>query len=91
MSPLEQQKMQEELQKGQSEIMQFEQKMQEDIMKKRQSLLEPILEKVNAAINEVAKADGYTMIFNGSPAVGVLLYVDESQDITPKVKAKLGL
>jgi len=91
MSPLEQQTMQEELQKDQQGIMAFEQEMQETIMKKRQSLLEPILEKVNTAINEIAKAQGYTMIFNGSPAVGVLLYVDESSDITPAVKTKLGL
>ncbi len=91
MSPKEQETMQAELQAEQGKIMAFEQEMQETIMKKRQTLLEPILERVNNAINEVAKAQGYTMVFNGSPAVGVLLYVDESSNITPAVKAKLGL
>ncbi len=91
MSPLEQEKVQTELQADQNKIMGFEQEMQQTILKKRQELLQPILDKVNDAITAVAKAQGYTMIFNGSPQAGILLYVDGTADVTTAVKSQLGI
>jgi len=91
MSPVQQQAKQEELQKMQNDIMEFEQKMQQQMLTKRNELLEPILVKINDAIQAVAKEQGFTMLFNGSPGAGILLYAQETQDVTASVKSKLGI
>ena len=72
-------------------IQQFDQDMQKQLSDKREALLAPILDQVKTAIQDIAKANGYTYVFDGSPGVGVLLYADESTNITPLVKTKLGL
>lgn len=70
-------------------IGQFEQSSSEKLSKKKQTLYEPILDKADKAIREVAKENGFTYIFDSS--VGAIIYADESDDILPLVKAKLGL
>ncbi len=87
LAPVEEKQVMEDLQKKEQEILKFEQEMQQKLGTKEQELLSPILEKVNTAIQDVAKADGYQFIFDTSS--GVLLYADEAQDVTAKVKAKL--
>ena len=87
MSPAEEKTVMEELQKKQQEILKFEQEMQQKLGTKEQELLAPILEKVNNAIQAVAKENGFQFIFDTGS--GVLLYADESQDVTDMVKAKL--
>jgi outer membrane protein len=72
-------------------ILQFEQDMQRQLAEKRESLLSPILEEVRNAIQAVAKDQGYTYVFDGSPGVGVLLYADETTNLTAQVKTKLGM
>jgi len=72
-------------------IAEYEQQMQQKIFEKQNQLLQPIIDKVNAAITSVAKEQGYTYIFDRSAGTGVLLYADESSDISSLVKAKLGL
>ena len=57
--------------------------------KKREELYKPILERVNAAMQAVAKENGYLLVFDTS--TNVLLYADEALDVTNLVKAKLGL
>ena len=54
----------------------------------QQELMEPITKKAMEAINEVAKAGGYTVVFE----TGAMVYFDDAQvkDITPEVKTKLG-
>jgi outer membrane protein len=61
------------------------------LAEKRESLLSPILEEVRAAIQTVAKENSYTYIFDGSPGVGVILYADETTNVTKQVKTKLGI
>ena len=56
---------------------------------KRAELLKPILEKVDSAIQAIGKEEGYTMIFDVSS--GAMLFAPDSQDITAKVKARLGI
>jgi len=73
------------------EIAKFEQEMQQKIFDKQNQLLEPILAKVNAAIKAVAEEQGYTYIFDRSAGTGVLLYADESSDISSSVRTKLGM
>ncbi len=79
------------LKEEENKILQYQQDMQTQLAAKREALLAPILEEVRTAIQAVAKDNGYTYIFDGSPGVGVLLYADESTNVTPLVKAKLGL
>ena len=79
------------LEEERNKIVAFDQDMQKQLNEKRESLLTPILEEVRAAIQAVAKENGYTYVFDGSPGVGVLLYADESTNVTPLVKAKLNI
>lgn len=79
------------LEAEQNTLVQYDTDMQQQLGQKRESLLTPILDKVKNAINEVAKENSYTYIFDGSPGVGVILYADESTDVTSLVKAKLGV
>lgn len=77
------------LQAEQQKIAEFEQKSQQQIMQKSEQLLTPIQDQIQAAIDAVAKDQGLQYVFDAS--LGVLLYADESSDITPTVKAKLGI
>lgn len=79
------------LEEERNKILQFDQDMQSQLAEKRDTLLAPILTEVRTAIQTVAKDNGYTYVFDGSPGVGVLLYADESTNITAMVKAKLGI
>ncbi|HUR29911.1 MAG TPA: OmpH family outer membrane protein [Saprospiraceae bacterium] len=74
-----------------NKILEFEQDMQNQLAAKKEELLAPILDEVRNAIQTVAKDNGYAYIFDGSQGVGVLLYADETTNVTPLVKAKLGL
>jgi outer membrane protein len=89
LSPKEQQEKEAALRKEQEAISKFEQNIQNQVVQKRQELLGPILEKVDEAIQAVAKEKGFTMVFD--TAQGGLLFAAETQDITDLVKAKLGL
>lgn len=79
------------LEQERNKIIQYDQEMQKQLNDKREALLSPILEEVRTAIQAVAKDNGYTYIFDGSPGVGVILYADESTDVTALVKTKLGI
>lgn len=70
-------------------LAQFEQSSQQQILKKQEELLQPIMDRIQNAIKEVASENGYTYIFDQS--MGVLLYADESTNVSSKVKAKLGM
>jgi outer membrane protein len=72
-------------------IQDFQTKAQTDLQEKQVALFKPIQEKVDKAIKEVGKENGFVYVFDvGS---GVLLYFDEtkSTNIMPLAKAKLGL
>ncbi len=79
------------LEEERQKILQYDQDMQKQLADKKEALLTPILDKVKAAIDAVAKENGYTYVFDGSPGIGVILYADESTNITPMVLTKLGL
>lgn len=71
------------------ELAKLEQEMQGQLAQKREALLQPILDRVNKAIQDIAKENGYTYIFDSS--TGILLYADEASDVSALVRAKLGL
>jgi outer membrane protein len=77
-------------------ITDLEQKMQQSqmagqqqIAAKRESLFKPILDKAEKAIKEVGKENNYDYIFDTS--TGAFIYADESNNVMPLVKAKLGI
>lgn len=67
----------------------YRQDAEERLKQKEEELLKPIIERAKQAIADVAKENGYTYIFDTS--AGVLLYQQDSDDIFPLVKKKLGL
>ena len=77
------------LKEDEMKIAQFEQESQQRILEKSEELLKPIRDKVQKAIDDVAKESGYSYIFDAS--MGFILYADESANASAKVKAKLGL
>ena len=79
-----------ELQKMNQEIVQYEQQLQNQLAQKRQELLGPILQKVDQAVKAVASENGFVMIFDTSITNGVL-YAQDSEDVLPLVKSKLGI
>ena len=78
-----------EIQDLELRIQQFQQTSQESIQQKRNEVLSPLLEKAQNAIDEVAKEQNYTYIFDIS--LGSIVYGEESRDIMPLVKSKLGI
>jgi len=70
----------------------FQQDMDSQIREKQNTLLQPIFDRVNEAIKDVAKENGYSYVFDRNTAQGsTILYADETQDVTTLVKTKLGL
>lgn len=78
-----------ELQELQNRREEFEQIAQQDIQKKQQELMTPIIEKAKAAIDKVAKENGYLVIFETNS----LASFDEAAltDIAPQVRKELGI
>jgi outer membrane protein len=88
--PIEAQKKQAEFQQKQDELAQYEEEVMQMVGKRREELISPLLDRVQAAINEVGKEGSYTMIFDTS-VFNTILFAKDSDDIEPKVKAKLGI
>ncbi|HOW32688.1 MAG TPA: OmpH family outer membrane protein [Bacteroidales bacterium] len=73
----------------QDRIQGFQQQAQQDISDQETKLTTPFIEKAKKAINDVAKENGFTYIFNN--VEGFMLYTDGGEDVTPLVKKKLGI
>lgn len=79
-----------ELQENQTKIQNFQQMASQDLQKQQETLLAPITDKLQKAIQAVGAENGFTYIFDLSiPAV--VYSGAPSEDVTPLVKAKLGL
>lgn len=80
-----------ELRELQNRIQEFEQAAQQDYQKKQSELLAPVIDKAKAAIDKVAAAGAYLVVFDTS--TGTLAYFDEAMltDIAPAVKKELGI
>ena len=70
-------------------IEEFQANAQKLLEERQEALLKPIIDRAKAAIEEVGKENGYTYIFDAG--VGTVLYSQDSDDIMPLVKKKLGL
>ena len=65
----------------------FRQSADNDIQGKQVELLEPFQTKLLDAIKKVSKANHYTYVFD----ISTLLFYGQSDDLTDKVKAELGI
>ncbi len=77
------------LQEEQAKIEAYQQEVYQKLAEKRQTLYKPILDKVNTAMKDVATEQGFSMVFD--TASSIVLYGDESLDVTKLVRTKLGL
>lgn len=90
LSPLQQQQKEDELKKEQQTIMAYEQEISQKVQAKREELLKPIIDKAEKAIADLAKANGYVMVFDTS-VFNAILFAQESDDLMPMIKEKLGI
>lgn len=88
-SPKDYQTQATKLQEEETAIGAYEKEVYEKLGKKREDLYKPILERVNKAMQDVATENGYLLVFDTSTQV--LLYADESLDLTKQVMVKLGI
>ena len=87
LSPAQLKDLETKLQAEQMKLLKNEQKYQEDLLKKEEELTGPLYEKIRNAIQSVAKANGYKYVLEAAS----LLYAEETDNLTPKVKAHLGM
>ncbi len=79
-----------EIQEINQRLQNFQMLAQQNLQKQQQELLQPIIEKVQTAIDEVGKENGFIYIFDTSSRV-VVFYSNKSVDVTDLVRKKLGL
>jgi outer membrane protein len=82
-----------ELQKLESEIQKGVAEAEERLLKRRMELLKPVQDKLQGAIDAVAKEGGYTYILNQAVGAGLpsILYGKESDNVTAQIAKKLGI
>ena len=76
-----------EIQDMQNRIQAFYESAQKQLQDREAELTKPIVDRAKKAIEDVAREGGYTYIFDSA----ALLYSQDSEDIMPQVKKKLGL
>lgn len=79
-----------DLQAMAARIDEFQRTAQTTLEERQEALLKPIIDRAKKAIEEVGKENGYTYIFDAATG-GSILYSQDSDDIMPLVKKKLGL
>ena len=79
-----------ELQELQQRIQSFQQITMDNLEKTQAELMQPIMDKALNAIKAVGKEHGFTYIFDLSQG-GILYNADNTEDVLPLVKKKLGL
>ena len=79
-----------EFQEQQQKLETFQQQAQQDLGKMQQELMAPIVSKIRTAVEAVGKEGNFSFIQNYEPSL-TLYYGAPTVDITPQVKAKLGL
>ena len=80
---------QREIQDMAARIQEFQENAQKQLQDREAELLKPIIDRAKKAIEDVAKEGGYTYILDASSTT--VLYSQDSDDIMPQVKKKLGL
>ncbi len=93
LTPAEDENRQRELMKLDSSLRQKQALQEQQLMAMQQELIAPSLDKLQKAIDDISKAEGYTYVLNQSTSTGVstILFGPESDNITNKIFAKLGI
>jgi len=73
---------------AEQDIAKFRQNGSQLLELKRNELMRPLYERIGKALDEVAKAEGYTQVMNSN---GGVVYSDPAYDITVAVMLKLGI
>ena len=89
MTPLIKTAKERELQDLNSRYEEFRSSISADLSAKDAELSEPLIAKAKKAVEDVAKENGYTYIFNSSD--GLVLYAITSDDVMDLVLKKLGV
>ncbi len=79
-----------EIQEMQARLQNFAQTAQQDLQQQSMIMIQPVMDKARKAIEEVAKEYGLLYVFDMSQGNPVYAS-EESLDMLPLVKAKLGL
>jgi outer membrane protein len=79
-----------EIQEMQQRLQNFAQTAQQDLQQQQMAFLQPVMDKARKAIEEVAKEHGLLYVFDMSQGNPVYAS-EESMDMLPLVKTKLGL
>lgn len=83
-----------ELQQLQSSIQDFQKSADQSLQQKQQQLLKPALDKLQKAIDDVAKESGYSYVLNSDAGYGttpVLLHAPDDANISDLVLKKMGV
>ena len=88
MSNILRQSKEKEIMDLQGRIQEFQANAENDFAAKQEELSKPMLDKIKKAIDDVVKAKGLAYVFEKTV---ILSIGDSAIDITPDVKAKLGL
>ena len=72
----------------QTKMQQFEQTASQDMQQQQEALMQPIYQKIKDAIDAVGREGGYSLIQQKEASLYVAAPVE---DVTPAVKAKLGI
>lgn len=79
-----------ELSDYQQKIAQFEQTAGQDLQKMQMDLMAPITQKINQAVESIGREGNYSLIQIYTPQI-TLYRAEPVEDVTPAVKAKLGI
>lgn len=79
-----------ELQDLQERIQQFQLTAEEEIQNQRGLLFQPIIEKAQKAVQDVAKENGFSYVFDTGTGA-VVYFAEDTEDLMAKVKVKLGI
>jgi len=79
-----------EIQEMQQRLQNFAQTAQQDLQQQQMVMIQPVMDKARKAIDEVAKEHGLLYVFDMSQGNPVYAS-EESLDMLPLVKAKMGL
>ena len=82
-----------ELQRLEGEVQKGIADAEDKLMTRRMALLKPVQDKMQGAIDAVAKEGGYTYILNQAVGSGIpsILYGKESDNVTTLIAKKLGI
>ena len=78
---------QREIQDMSTRIQEFQENAQKQLQEREAELTKPIIDRAKKAIEDVAREGNYTYIFDGA----ALLYSQDSEDVMPLLKKKLGI